>query len=143
MVSIVHPKTWIIVAAFLGATGVAVGAYHAHGLRGLLERQGLAAEEVGSRMETCAVAVRYQMYHALALLGVGALAARQRSVGLTASGGLFVLGTLLFSGMLYRIVFSDSPVHWAIVPIGGLILILAWITLAAAGLSYGPKRVGP
>ena len=68
------------------------GAFGAHGLRNILAADALAIFETG---------VRYQMYHALALLAVGLLTAVRGSSGtLTASGWLFVIGTIIFSGSL-------------------------------------------
>ena len=85
-------------SAFLG---VALGAFAAHALNGRMDADLLATFEVG---------VRYQMYHALALLAVGWAHTRWQGAFLKTSGWLFVLGTVLFSGSLY--VLSLSGERW-------------------------------
>lgn len=130
-------KFLLIVAALTGGLGVAIGAYHAHGLEESLRKQGLSDEMVVKRLDQCEVAVRYQMYHALALLAVGLLAGRQESTGvsyylLAAAGLLFILGVKFFSGGLYLFVFAGNGFHWSIVPLGGMSLIAGWIALGVA-----------
>jgi len=126
-------RIWIVVAALLGACGVSVGAYHAHGLQKTLEKS-YTEEEVTKKMDNCETAVRYQMYHVAALLAVGILGFSQRSRVLHVAGVFLILGVVGFSGGLYLIVFADNMIHWAIVPSGGLLLILGWVLLAVAGL---------
>jgi uncharacterized membrane protein YgdD (TMEM256/DUF423 family) len=111
-------------AAVLGGLAVALGAFGAHALQQRLTPDLLAIFET---------AVRYQMYHALALLGV-ALAAQRLpdSVLLYAAGWLFVAGTVVFSGTLYALVFSGVRALGAVTPIGGVALIAGWACLALA-----------
>jgi uncharacterized membrane protein YgdD (TMEM256/DUF423 family) len=123
-------KIWIILAAMLGAGGVAMGAYHAHSLEKWLLQRGLEAESLTRQMHNCEVAARYQMHHALALLAVGILALGHRGGLLHCTAGLFLMGIVLFSGGLYLIVFTGKLIHWAIVPSGGLLLMTAWLSLA-------------
>ncbi|MBW3598063.1 MAG: DUF423 domain-containing protein [Planctomycetes bacterium] len=128
-----NPKIWLVLAGLLGAVGVSLGAYHAHGLEGWLEKQGLDSVEVAKRMHNCEVGVRYQMYHALALAAVAILAFQQKSTtSLTVAGVCFFLGVLIFSGLLYGIVFTGVKILGAIVPIGGVLLIVGWLALAWA-----------
>jgi uncharacterized membrane protein YgdD (TMEM256/DUF423 family) len=129
-----NPKIWLVLAGLLGAAGVALGAYHAHGLQGWLEGQGLDSAEVAKRMHNCEVGVRYQMYHALALAVVALLAFRGNAASLTIAGLCFFLGVLIFSGLLYGIVFTGIKILGAIVPIGGVLLIVGWLALAWAAL---------
>jgi uncharacterized membrane protein YgdD (TMEM256/DUF423 family) len=133
-----NPKIWLVLAGILGATGVVLGAYHAHGLESWLTRQGLDSIEVAKRMHNCEVGVRYQMYHTLALVGVALLAFRNPGASLTAAGACFFLGVLLFSGLLYGIVFTGVKVLGAIVPIGGLLMIVGWLALAVAAMRFKP-----
>ena len=109
------------VAAVLGGLGVALGAFGAHGLKGRLSVDDLAIFET---------AVRYQMYHALALLGVGLVATRVEDPMLRLSGIFFLVGTLVFSGTLYALVLAGLRWMGMITPFGGLLLILGWVTLA-------------
>lgn len=108
--------------AFLGALGVAVGAFGAHGLRKMLEETG--------RFDTFETAVRYQFYHTLALLAVGILlAARPDIRGLSLTAWLFLGGILIFSGSLYTLCFTGITKMGAVAPIGGLLLIGGWLSL--------------
>jgi uncharacterized membrane protein YgdD (TMEM256/DUF423 family) len=75
----------------------------------------------------------YQMYHALALLGVGLLLARlsiDGSIWLNAAGWLFVVGTILFSGSLYLLALTGTTWLGAITPLGGVALLVGWLALA-------------
>ncbi|HEX4881656.1 MAG TPA: DUF423 domain-containing protein [Porticoccaceae bacterium] len=126
-------------AAILGFSGVALGAFGAHGLRGLVAPEQLAVWRT---------AVEYQMFHALALLALAAAPAidghatgRLRcgsiACGSFAGGsfvsGSFVLGILLFSGSLYLLVLSGMAWLGAITPLGGLCLLAGWGSLAVHG----------
>ncbi len=118
-------RAWIAVGAMLGLLGVVAGAAGTHVLRGSLDPGALGTFET---------AVRFQMYHALALLVTGVLADRWRSRWTDAAGWLFVAGVFVFSGSLYGLALSGIGVFGAIVPVGGLSLILAWAALAVAAL---------
>ena len=96
-----------------------LGAFGAHGLKGRLSPDMLAVFETG---------VRYQMYHALALLALAALAPRFDVGGLT--GWLFVGGIVLFSGSLYLLAFTGVRVLGAVTPLGGVCFLAGWALLA-------------
>jgi uncharacterized membrane protein YgdD (TMEM256/DUF423 family) len=119
----------LIAAGMLGATAIALGAYHAHGLESFLEHRGLSGDLLERRMDNIESGVRYQMYHALALLGLAALSqeSQSRLLGWIATG--FILGTILFSGSLYAIVFSGRTWFGMVAPLGGLTLIVSWAAL--------------
>jgi uncharacterized membrane protein YgdD (TMEM256/DUF423 family) len=110
------------VAAFIG---VAAGAFGAHGLKSRLSAEMLATFEV---------AVRYQMYHAFALMAVAWAQTRWPASLLMASGWLFVVGMLLFSGSLYALSLTGARWLGAITPLGGLSLLAGWLALAWAAL---------
>ena len=115
-------RVLIQIAAVLGGLGVAIGAFGAHGLRAMLEASG--------RFDTFETAVRYQFYHALALLGVGVLLQlRPELRGLGLVGWLWLGGVILFSGSLYTLCFTGITKLGAVAPIGGLLLIGGWIGL--------------
>jgi uncharacterized membrane protein YgdD (TMEM256/DUF423 family) len=80
-------------------------------------------------LEIWETAVRYQLYHALALLAVAWVVTRWPSAAATAAGWLFIAGTLVFSGSLYAL--SLSGIRWlgAITPIGGVAFIAGWACL--------------
>ncbi len=127
---------WIVcLAGILGALGVTIGAYAAHGLEASLSQQGLTAEEIVKRLDQCDVAVRYHMLHTLALLSLGLAGAAVRGRRAAAAAGSWLLGIALCSGGLYSMVFLGQMGHWAIVPSGGLCLIVGWCLLAT--LAFG------
>jgi uncharacterized membrane protein YgdD (TMEM256/DUF423 family) len=88
-------------------------------------------EEIAYRLGIFDTAVRYQMYHALGLIALGLLMTRQQSRWFTVTGWLFLAGVALFSGLLYGLVFSGPKILGAIVPIGGVAMIIGWVSLAA------------
>ena len=118
--TIVH-RHFIPLAAVSAFISVAAGAFGAHALSDALPPDRLAVFET---------AARYQMYHALALLVVGWLAAQTPSRALVVAGWLFLAGTVLFSGSLY--VLTLSGVRWlgAVTPLGGLAFLAGWLALA-------------
>jgi uncharacterized membrane protein YgdD (TMEM256/DUF423 family) len=111
------------VGAVLAFLGVALGAFGAHGLRGRLSPEMLAVFETG---------VRYQMYHALALLLTSLLMARMGGWLVNAAGWCFIAGIAIFSGSLYALALSGVTILGAITPIGGLAFLAGWACLAIA-----------
>ena len=116
-------RLFFIVGSLSAFVGVALGAFAAHGLKSRLAPDLLAAFEVG---------VRYQMFHALALLAVAWAQTRWPGAVLTAGGWLFVAGTLLFSGSLYVLCLSGARWLGAVTPVGGLAFLAGWLCLAWA-----------
>lgn len=117
-------QSFFFFGSLFGGLGVVLGAFAAHTLKGRLTPELLATLETG---------VKYQTYHALALLIVALVPARRyASTLLTVSGWLFVLGTLLFSGSLYLLTLGGIEWLGAITPVGGTALIIGWFCLAAA-----------
>ncbi|MEP6589885.1 MAG: DUF423 domain-containing protein [Gemmatimonadota bacterium] len=104
------------------ALAVTLGAFGAHALRARLEPRDL---------ETFETAVRYQMYHAFALIVAGWLMARG-ATGASTAAWAFAVGTLLFSGSLYLLVATNQRMLGAITPLGGVAFIAGWLLLAAA-----------
>lgn len=119
-------KIFLILGGISGGLGVALGAFGAHALKRRLPPEGLETFETG---------VRYQMYHALALLATAFASAQLPAVGLARlAGWLFVVGTLLFSGSLYLLVVTRRRWLGAITPLGGLAFIAGWLCLALSAL---------
>lgn len=115
------PKLFVVLGAVLGGLSVALGAFGAHGLKASVTPERLAVFET---------AVRYQFFHALALILLGLIASQRPSGMLEVSGWCFVAGTALFSGSLYLLVLSDTGWLGAITPIGGVAMILGWALFA-------------
>ena len=116
---------WFLIGAIAGGAGVALGAFGAHGLKSRVGADLLAVFETG---------VRYQMYHALALLAVGWAVTRWPGAWVGAAGWLFLVGIVVFSGSLYVMTFTGARWLGAITPIGGVAFILGWVALAVAAL---------
>jgi uncharacterized membrane protein YgdD (TMEM256/DUF423 family) len=117
-------RVFIVIGALSGCLAVAAGAFGAHALRGRLSSDMLDVFQTGAT---------YQMYHALALVGVGILLGRfsiEGSAWLSASGWLFVAGSVLFSGSLYLLSLTGTPWLGAITPLGGVAFLAAWLALA-------------
>jgi uncharacterized membrane protein YgdD (TMEM256/DUF423 family) len=122
-------RVFLSLGGVSGFISVALGAFGAHALRDRLSADMLDVFKTG---------VTYQMYHALALLGVGVLLARlslDGSAWLTASGWLFVAGSLLFSGSLYLLSLTGTTWLGAITPLGGVAFLLGWLSLLVGVLS--------
>ena len=126
-------KFWISFGALIAATAVGVGAFHAHGLEDHLNSKGIEATKVAEKLEICGTAVQYQLYHAITLLVIGLLTLHCRGKLVIVSGFLFCLGMVGFCGGIYVTVFDLAPIHF-IIPIGGLLLIVAWMLLAVGVL---------
>ena len=127
-------KWQVIAAALLGMVGVMLGAYAAHGMQAALEKQGLSEEVVSKRVEQCETGVRYHQVHAVVILVLGITPTFYRNRWATAATMLLLLGIALFSGGLYSMALLGIIGHWAIVPCGGLCLILGWLSLAVAAM---------
>lgn len=114
---------WILGCIF-ALTAVAAGAFGAHALGERLPQSLLAIFQTG---------VRYQMYHAVALLLISRAAVVWPGRWASAAGWMFVAGILLFSGSLY--VLAITGIRWlgAVTPLGGVAFLAGWAALALAG----------
>lgn len=120
-------KFMIQAGALLGTLAVALGAFGAHALKATLEASG--------RADTFETAVKYQFYHALALVLIGVLLSRADGDAikwLNWSGYAFAVGVLIFSGSLYTICFTGITRFGAVAPIGGVLMIVGWVLLFLA-----------
>lgn len=112
----------------LALIGVVVGAFAAHGLKPLLSLKEVNNFETG---------VKYQFYHAFALIVLGLLGAHfpKGEKTFKLAGFLFFIGILLFSGSLYllstqSILNMSIPLLGPVTPIGGSLLIFGWLFTA-------------
>src|SRR5689334_21684252 len=116
---------WVIAAAINGVLAVTAGTVSAHLLAGDPRRARLLG-----------IGAQYAMYHALALIGLCALAVAmgrgRRTPWLAAAGWLFVLGTVLFSGSLYLLALTEQGFWGLITPFGGTAFLAGWIALGVA-----------
>jgi len=116
-------RVFLVLGSLSGLIAVAAGAFGAHTLRDRISADLLATFETG---------VRYQMYHALALLAVAWATTRWANSLTTVAGWLFVAGTLIFSGSLYALSLTGARWLGAITPLGGIAFMGGWLCLAVA-----------
>jgi uncharacterized membrane protein YgdD (TMEM256/DUF423 family) len=123
-------KHFLIGASFFGGTGVAFGAFGAHGLEKLTtDSKILHGFQTGAQ---------YQLYHALALLAVAILYEKFPVKAMKWAGYSFIAGIILFSGSLYLLTFlkiqESSAVKFVgpITPLGGICFIAGWLLLLVA-----------
>ena len=140
------PKLCLSIAALFGFVAVLLGAFGAHGLSGsgYLEKQyadtkpksvaGLQVPASYKYLQDFHTGVRYHMWHALALFGVGLLMLKYPSPSLNVAAWCFVAGICLFSGSLYVLVICGPKfggITWGMVaPIGGTLQLVGWAALA-------------
>lgn len=117
-------KKIISTGALLGMIAIILGAFGAHALKNILSLEQLSTFETG---------VRYQMYHALFLLFIGTT----NIIGQKTKNNVYnltLIGTILFSGSIYLLATNNlTPIDFKIfgfvTPIGGVLLISAWLKL--------------
>src|SRR5688572_8638984 len=109
--------------ALSGLIAVGAGAFGAHALRTRLPADQLAVFETG---------VRYQIYHALALLAVAWAVTRGPAPQAVWAGWLFIAGTIVFSGSLYALALTGARWWGAVTPLGGVAFMAGWACLAWA-----------
>lgn len=125
-------RGFLIAGALFGATGVLLGAFGAHALKTRLTPEALSSWDT---------AVTYQLFHALALLFLGlvakSLAAAAQSTAYAAigvAGTSWIVGILLFSGSIYVLAIGGPRFFGPITPLGGLALIVGWVSLLVAAI---------
>lgn len=110
---------------------VALGAFGAHGLKGMMA----SLDDGAQRLAWWETASRYHLAHALALGLVAVLGARLPGVpAVQFSGWAMQAGVVLFSGSLYAMTLSGVRVLGAVTPLGGLCLLAGWAALGVAAL---------
>jgi uncharacterized membrane protein YgdD (TMEM256/DUF423 family) len=118
-------KGFLQAAALLGAIAVAVGAFGAHGLKQYVSADTLNVFETG---------VRYQFYHALAILAIGIIYEKFPNRWMIYAGNCFITGIILFSGSLYTLtILRAADMSFdkigIVTPLGGLFFIAGWLSL--------------
>ncbi|MHB8875441.1 MAG: DUF423 domain-containing protein [Myxococcaceae bacterium] len=126
-------RLFLVLGAVNGFISVAAGAFGAHALRTRLSPELQAVFETGAR---------YQMFHALALVGVAWVVSVRPSALASAAGFAMLAGIVLFSGSLYALALSGVRGLGAVTPLGGLSFLAGWGLLAAAAFSSGPAPTG-
>lgn len=130
----------LIITGFCGAVAVSLGALGAHWLKARLST-GLITPEQLIGFDT---AVKYQMYHTLAMLIVVLLSLHLQSRYLKWAFNCFLTGIFLFSGSLYilctrNLYHADFlKVLGPVTPIGGLFFVAGWLLLAFSAAKKNP-----
>jgi len=118
-------RSFIATAAILMFTGVAAGAFGAHGLKQMLSADMLAIWQT---------AVTYQMVHGLGMLALGIMLQQQDNALLRKAAWAMLAGVIIFSGSLYALALTGVRILGAITPIGGVALLAGWAMLAWAAI---------
>ena len=121
-------RVFLMLAAFFGFTGVALGAFAAHGLKNRLTEQYLVIFHTG---------VTYQLVHTLALFGVALLLTHLPGRLVVWAGAFFAVGIVLFSGSLYVLTLTGISKLGIITPIGGAAFLAGWLCLGLAAWRLG------
>lgn len=115
-------KKFLAIASFMMALAIALGAFGAHGLKSIVEPSMLTVYHTG---------VEYQFYNTLGLFATSFMIyLKPNSKKLVVASWLILIGMVIFSFSLYLLVVLNMPILGAITPIGGTLLIIAWILVA-------------
>jgi uncharacterized membrane protein YgdD (TMEM256/DUF423 family) len=120
----------LLAAGLFGLTGVALGAFGAHGLEEFLTARGTT--------HAWESAARYQLFHAVALVAVAAwlrTATGAAAARVTWAARAWCVGIVLFSGSLYGLAAGGPRWLGPVTPLGGLALMVGWALLIAAALA--------
>jgi uncharacterized membrane protein YgdD (TMEM256/DUF423 family) len=121
-------KIFLFLGSLSAFSGVALGAFGAHGLKNKVAPDMLNVWETG---------VLYHLIHALGLILVGILCSLMPDVPLVRNAGWSILvGTILFSGSLYILVLTGVKPLGMITPLGGVAFLVGWLLLAIAAWQY-------
>ena len=117
---------WAGIGAISAGISVILGAFGAHALKNRMPAEDLLIFETG---------VRYQMYHAFAIIACALIATRFESFGIKLAAWFFLTGTIIFSGSLYTLTLTGQRQLGMVTPIGGVLFVVGWFALAWATLS--------
>ena len=115
-------KIFFAIASFMMALGIALGAFGAHALKSILDEYFLKIYNTG---------IQYHFYNTLGLFAATFIyALKPDSKKIFISLWLIIIGMIIFSFSLYFLAILNMPILGAITPIGGTLLIIAWLSLA-------------
>ena len=113
-----------IIAALSGLLAVVLAAAGAH----------VIPQDNAGAQQLWATALQMHMFHTVALLGVAALIQPGSSALAPWSGTLMAAGIFLFSGSLYLRAGEFAAVPGMVTPLGGVLLMAAWLLLVISML---------
>lgn len=108
-------KLFLLSGGVFAFLSVALGAFAAHALKTRLDDYSMSVFRTG---------VEYQFFHALALIAIGVLSERFRT--LQSVGYFFIVGIFLFSGSLYILALTGIKGFGAVTPLGGICFLTGW-----------------
>lgn len=112
-------QNFFAIASFLMALAIAIGAFGAHGLKSIVTADMLKVYNTG---------VEYHFYNTLGLFALSFfINFKENNKKLIIACWLIIIGLLIFSVSLYLLVILNIPILGAITPIGGTLLIIAWL----------------
>jgi uncharacterized membrane protein YgdD (TMEM256/DUF423 family) len=121
-------KTFVVLGSLSAFSGVALGAFGAHGLKTRVTPEMLTVWQTG---------VLYHLVHAMGLLLVGVLSHLMPEATMVRNAGwTILLGTVLFSGSLYLLVLTDVKPLGMLTPFGGMAFLVGWLMLGVAAWQY-------
>ena len=134
-----NTKGFIITVGISGALSVILGGYGSHLLNGNISE---------IKLEMWDMAVVFQMFHTIALLAMTFMNRYLKRFYVQMVYYFFLLGILLFSGPLYinaifDLIGTNFSVYKYITPIGGLLLVIGWIFITVAGVTYKHNKQRP
>ncbi len=129
-------RNTLITACILATLAIALGAFAAHGLTGVLSEKQLANFHTG---------VRYHFFHVFALIVTAMLSQHFPKIGFRWPARLFLGGILLFSGSIYLLATASlhglpTRILGPMTPVGGLMFMAGWVVLTSKLLSYTPQK---
>lgn len=114
-------KMFLAIASFMMALAISLGAFGAHGLKSILDEYMLKVYNTG---------IQYHFYNTLGLfIATFIYALKPQSRRIYISLWLILIGMIIFSFSLYALTILNMPILGAITPIGGTLLIIAWLML--------------
>ncbi|HEY9084133.1 MAG TPA: DUF423 domain-containing protein [Vicingaceae bacterium] len=128
-------KSMLIKGSILGGLAVILGAFGAHALKEVLTPEQLISFETG---------VRYQMYHALALIFLFIISLKINHIFFNRAAQFIFWGVILFSGSIYLLTLKNMLNIEALkyvaplTPIGGSLIIVGWLFILLGGLKKVP-----
>jgi len=115
-------KRFLTISSIMMALAIAIGAFGAHGLKSIVDESLLKIYNTG---------VEYHFYNTLGLFAASFIMyLKPNSKKAVVASWLILVGMIIFSFSLYFLVILNVPILGAITPIGGTLLIIAWILLA-------------
>ena len=115
-------KMFLAIASFMMALAISLGAFGAHGLKSILDEYMLKVYNTG---------IQYHFYNTLGLfIATFIYALKPQSRKIYISLWLILIGMIIFSFSLSALTILNMPILGAITPIGGTLLIIAWLILA-------------